>query len=176
MNFQDNFLYALENTKIILLPRRVVSTFGTTLLHYYLVTEDLDKVDLCFVREGKLEAERPRIITSPQFAKLSLEGFGKEAQEYAQWLLKNSQQGNVSFLRYGFLFKKDDLRFNEVKGSSEEVCNRLKEELVKEGNPLSVLLKGEEELWEVSLLKFLVDWVRMSMGKNIQDFRQEGFI
>ncbi|QSR88389.1 hypothetical protein [Methylacidiphilum caldifontis] len=176
MNFEDNFLYALENTQIILPPRRVVSTFGTTLLNYHLVTEDLDRVEVCFVREGKLEAERPRIITSRQFAKLSLEGFGKEAQEYAEWLLKNAQQGNVSFLRYGFLFKKDDIRFNEVKGSPEEVCERLKEELLKEGDPLSLLLKGEEELWEVSLLKFLIDWVRMSVGKNIYDFRQEGFI
>ncbi|KIE58824.1 hypothetical protein A946_05290 [Methylacidiphilum kamchatkense Kam1] len=176
MNFQDAFLYALENTKIILPPRRVVSTFGTTLINYQLVTEDLDRVDVCFVREGKLEAERPKIITSPQFAKLTLEGFGKEAQEYAEWLLQNAPQSSIAFLRYGFFFKKDDVCFSEVKGSSEEVCAKLKEKMIKEGDPLSLLLKGEEELWEVSLLKFLIDWVRVSVTKNIHDFRQEGFI
>ena len=70
---------AVQHTEILRLPKQSLSTFGTTNIYYYLVTEPVyaelvKDVTETVVREGKIIAEKPKIITPYYLSQL--EGFG----------------------------------------------------------------------------------------------------
>ena len=82
---------AVKHTEILRLPKRSLATFGTTNLYYYLVTEPayaelVETTSETVVREGRVIAERPRIVT-PYYLS-HLEGFSSEARHYFDTLIK----------------------------------------------------------------------------------------
>ena len=60
---EHDFHYALENTKVILPPQKRLETFGTTVLNYHLITEEMDAVNRMLVREGRIHAQKPELVT-----------------------------------------------------------------------------------------------------------------
>jgi hypothetical protein len=170
----DDFTYALENTHVLLAPTKRLDTFGTSLFNYFLVTEEMDAVNLSRVREGHIHAERPQIITPQNIAGLFLEGFGDQGQKFADQL---SAQGNrFAFLKYGFRVSKSDIRSYSVHESLENVAGKLKDELQLKNEPLTALLTGVDDGWEVCLLKFMVDMISASAPGNMGDFRERGML
>ena len=59
---KDNFDYAIENTQVIVAPEQKIATFGHT-SSFYLISELMDRVNQVRVRDGKIHAERPQILT-----------------------------------------------------------------------------------------------------------------
>jgi hypothetical protein len=43
-------------------------------------------------------------------------------------------------------------------------------------NPLSTIIKGVEELWDVSLIMFISELTKKSVGTNIAEFYGRGFL
>jgi hypothetical protein len=170
----DDFTYALENTRVLLAPSRRLDTFGTSLVNYFLVTEEMDAVNLSRVREGHIHAERPQIITPHNMAKLLLEGFGDQGQRFAEQI--SAQSGRFAFLKYGFRMSKSDIRSYDVHESAEQVAGKLKEELERKNEPLTALLTGVDDGWEVCLLKFMIDLINASAPGNLGDFREQGML
>jgi hypothetical protein len=87
----DRIEYAVWRTEIIRLPKQKLATFGTTNIHYYLLTEPAyaeltREVNETVVREGRVIAERPKIVT-PYYLS-HLEGFSHEARRYLDALIK----------------------------------------------------------------------------------------
>jgi len=76
---KDDFDYAIENTQVILAPEQQIATFGSTSFNFYLISELMDRVDQVRVRNGKIHAERPQILTPEHYCRLLLEGFGDNA-------------------------------------------------------------------------------------------------
>src|SRR5258705_9787362 len=113
--------YALENTKVIHSPDRRIESFGTTSFDFYLVTELMDKVDEIRVGAGRIQADRPKLLTPDTLAKLLLDGFGDAANEFGQML----QARNAAFLKYGFQIRKDNVSENLVHDSVEAVLDRV---------------------------------------------------
>lgn len=171
---QHSFEYVLENTRVVLPPTRRIDTFGDSVLHYYLLTEDMDVLNLSRVREGKIEAQRPTIITPQNMGKLLLEGFGERAREFADWLQNHSQL--VGILRYGFKVRKDELQTYDVHESLDTLAARMADIAKSRNNALSTVMVGVESGWEVSLLKFMMDYITASVPGNIEDFRRRGLI
>jgi len=170
----DDFTYALENTHVLLAPTQRLDTFGTSLFNYFLVTEEMDAVNRSRVREGHIHAERPQIVTPQTMAKLMLEGFGDQGRRYAEQF--SAEMGRLAFLKYGFRVSKSDVRSYEVHESLENVAGRLKEELELKNEPLTVLLTGVDDGWEVSLLKFMFEMITASAPGNFGDFRERGML
>ncbi len=59
---------AIARTEVVRAPRQFLATFGVTNLHYYVVTEPVysDLINApaeSVVREGKIAAERPAVVT-----------------------------------------------------------------------------------------------------------------
>src|SRR6267143_4176808 len=104
---KDNFEYAIENTQVILAPQRKIATFGHTSFRFYLISELMDQVNQVRVRDGRIHAERPQILTPDHYARLLLEGFGEKAARYAEQLREQAQKFAV--VRYGFQFRKTDV-------------------------------------------------------------------
>ena len=170
----DDFTYALENTRVLLAPTKRLDTFGTSVFNYFLVTEEMDKINLSRVREGHIHAERPQIITPQNIGGLLLEGFGDQGRKFAEQL--SAQGARFAFLKYGFRVSKSDIRSYDVHESLENVAGKLKAELELKNEPLTALLTGVDDGWEVCLLKFMVDIIAASAPGNFGDFRERGLI
>ena len=171
---KDDFDYAIENTQVILAPEQQIATFGTTSFHFYLISELMDRVDQVRIRNGKIHAERPQILTPEHYSRLLLEGFGDKAQRYVDQLRERLQ--NIAVLRYGFQFRKTDVTEETQRDSIDAVINRTKRHVESANEPLSAVIQGVDEAWEVCLLKFTIDMIERSSGGNIGDFRKRGLI
>src|SRR6476661_6680809 len=67
---RDDFDYALENTRVILAPESQIATFGITSFNFYLISELMDRVNQVRIRNGKIQAERPQILTPEHYCRL----------------------------------------------------------------------------------------------------------
>jgi len=158
---------------VIRSPKRSIQTFGATSFKFFLISELMDSVDEVRVREGRIEAERPQIITPERMTKLLLEGFGEKASEYAEHLQHNPQM--AAFLKYGFQLAKRGVTESIAHDSLEAVVGRINIE-ADEMNESTAVIQGVDEAWEVCLLKFSVDLIQQSVGENVKDFRRRGLL
>ena len=171
---RDDFDYAIENTHVIVAPEQQIATFGSTSFNFYLISEQMDRVDQVRIRNGKIHAERPQILTPEHYCRLLLEGFGEKAERYAEQLREHAR--NIAVLRYGFQFRKTDVSEHTLRDSIDAVINRTKHRVQSANEPLSAVIKGVDDAWEVCLLKFAVDMVEHSSGGNLGDFRKRGLL
>ena len=172
----DDFEYALENTRVLLAPRRQIRTFGSTTFQFHLLTEAMDRPDMVRVRRGTIEAEKPAIVTLENAARLILEGFGEKAEGFAEALrrLRDSNSAQAALLRYGFQVRKSRVVEDLVNGNLEALGDRVCREVRDGADPLSAVLVGVEDGWEVGLIKFTLDLVAESGPGNLEDFRRHG--
>jgi len=171
---EHDFKYALENTRVVVQPRGAIETFGSTSFKFLLVSELMDEVNAVRVRGGRIEAERPRIMSALHFKKLLLEGFGESAREYADWLEEHPDA--VRFLRYGFEFRKTDMEQSILHEPLESVLGRLEEQLNSSSESMSALIVGVDESWEVGLLKLTMDLIQRSADGNVGEWKRRGLI
>jgi hypothetical protein len=171
---RDDFEYAIENTRVIVAPEQQIATFGNTSFNFYLISELMDRVDQVRIRNGKIHAERPQILTPEHYCRLLLEGFGEKAERYVDQLREHAR--NIAVLRYGFQFRKTDLNEQTLRESIDAVIDRTKRRVESANEPLSAIIHGVDDAWEVCLLKFTIDLVEGSSGGNLGDFRRRGLL
>ncbi|HAV64387.1 MAG TPA: hypothetical protein DCY13_18715, partial [Verrucomicrobiales bacterium] len=147
-------------------------SFGTTSVHYHLVTELMDSTEQVRVREGKIHAYRPQIVTPSSFMESLLEGFDEaQAGAYLSWLREH--ENDLLILKYGFKIRKEAIRTHLVNDRLELVVDRLRNEITERGGGLQALIRGVEEPWEVCLVKLMVELVQRSAGLNVRDLRRD---
>ncbi len=165
-----DFWYALNNTEIVISPSGRLETFGSTVVNYHLLTELMDSANQVRIREGRLQAYRPEIVTPQSFAQQSAEGFGEEGDKYLQWLKENEQ--DLVILKYGFMLKKEDIRQYVVHDSMLMAIDQVKKNIAEKDDPLSALLVGVDKPWEVCLLKLMVEVTQNSILGNVRDLQK----
>jgi hypothetical protein len=171
---KNDIYYAIENTRVILATEQHIATYVTTSLHFYLISELMDRVDQVRIRNGKIHAERPQILTPEHFSRLLLEGFGDKAQRYVDQLREYAR--SIAVLRYGFQFRKTNVAEETIRDSIDAVIARTKRRVETAEEPLSAIIRGVDDAWEVCLLKFTIDMIERSAGGNLGDFRKRGLI
>lgn len=171
---EDTVQYAIENTRVLLAPERRIATFGETSFRFFLVTELMDNAHQVRVRDGRLHAERPQIITPGHIQRMLIEGFGERAEGFVEWLHEHAPQ--LAVLKYGFQFRKTDISDQIIHSPVGEVVARLRQEVDRAEDPLSAIIEGVDEGWEICLLKFAADMIQESAGDNLGDFRQRGLL
>ncbi len=171
---KDDFDYAIENTQVIVAPEQQIATFGQTSFRFYLISELMDRVNEVRVRDGRIHAERPQILAPEHYCRLLLEGFGEKAERYVEQLRERAR--NIAVLRYGFQFRKTDVTEKTTRDSIDAVIARTKSQVERAQEPLSAVIQGVDDAWEVCLLKFTIDLIERSSGGNIGDFRKRGLI
>ena len=50
------------------------------------------------------------------------------------------------------------------------------DETVRSGNPLTAVIAGVDDTWEICLLKFTIEMIQKSCGINIFDFKRRGLL
>lgn len=172
----DKIEYAVEHTEILRPPRQRLSTFGTTNIYYYLLTEpaysELTKaVNETVVREGRVIAERPRIVTPYYLSQL--EGFSLEARRYLDALIKAHGPDTPGLF---YTYRNEPKELNIVSNHWRAVVEKLNAEIDKRGDPLTSIIKGEDELWDISLLKFIYELARSSLPHHISQMGARGLL
>ncbi len=172
---EDRIRYAVEHTEVLKEPRRALSTFGTSNIHYFLLTEPVYKEEAAreketVIREGNVVAERPRIIT-PDYL-LNLEGFSKEARRYFE-MARQELGAHAAGLLYTYKNQPENLTI--VSEDLLQVSERLKEMVEKDNKPLTAILKGVDELWDVSILKFIFSLTRRSLPGHVDEMGRKGY-
>jgi hypothetical protein len=171
---EDDFQYAIENTRVILAPQGKIASFGSTSFRFYLISELMDQVNEVRVRDGRIHAERPQILTPEHYCRLLLEGFGEKAGKYVEQLRERTR--DIAVLRYGFQFRKTDVVENTIRDSMDAVVERTRRQVEHSDEPLSAVIQGVDDAWEVCLLKFTIDLIERSSGGNMGDFRKRGLV
>jgi len=168
--------YAISHTQVLRPPKQTLSTFGTTNIYYYLLTEPsykelVEGEEETVVREGRVRAERPRVVT-PSYL-INVEGFSEHAKRYLE-MIAREYGTNTPGLFYGY--KNEPKELNIVSSGMDSVVRNLDEKIDKEGNRLATIIKGIDQLWDVSLLKFIFDMTRYSVGSNITELGRRGLL
>lgn len=172
----DRIENAVWRTEIIRLPKQKLATFGTTNLHYYLLTEpvyaDLTKdVNETVVREGRVIAEKPRIVT-PYYLS-HLQGFSQEASHYLDALIKTYGPDAPGLF---YTYRNEPKELTIVSEHWRAVSDRLNAEIDKRGDSLTAIVKGEDELWDVSLLKFIYEVARGALPHHVSQMGARGLL
>ena len=166
-----DFWYAVNNTEVVTMPQRHLETFGTTILTYHLVSELMDSVDQIRIRSGRMKANPPQIITPEAYAHTFLEGFGEEAHKYIEWLREHQQ--DVQILRYGYRLTQEAFSENLVTDNIQAVVERVQEEVRQTADPMSAVLVGVDEPWDVCLIKLFWEIIQQSAQANIKQLAQQ---
>ncbi len=172
----EKIRHTIKNTEILRPPNQSLATFGTTNIYYYLVTEPVyselvENVDETVVREGRVIAERPRIVTPYYLSRL--EGFSSDAKKYFEMLLR-AHGPDIAGLFY--TYKNEPKQLNIVSENLLVVVEKLNAEIDKRGDPLTSIIKGEDALWDVSLMKFIYEVTKSSLPDNLLQMGARGLL
>ena len=165
--------HAARQTKVLLSPSRMLETFDSTLVNYHLVSELPDNPRKTRIREGRLEAHKPLVIT-PEFSGISAESFGREAREYIDFIRETCE--HLRFLQYGFHLKRENFSETIVTESADAVAERVKSEVAASGDLFAAVLTGVDEPWDVALVELWRREVERSAGKNIKELDEKGML
>ncbi len=165
-----DFWYAVNNTQVLLMPKHSLETFGTTVLNYHLVSELMDTANTTRVREGRIQASKPTIITPGAYSNTVLEGFGDEAREYVEWLKSHEQQ--LRILEYGYHLKKDNYNEHIISENPDAVAERVRESVEQKSDPLSAVVYGVDDPWDVCLVKLFWEVIQQSAPVNVREMER----
>ena len=174
----ERIAYAISNTFVLRQPKQTLSTFGTTNIHYYLLTKPVytDLVgkdvnaDETVVREGRVITERPKVIT-PAYL-FSLEGFSQYARKYLE-LLAARYGPNAPGIFYSY--KNEPKDTSVVSSPMKTVIERINKEIDSRGEPLSTIIKGVDEMWDVSVMKFIYEVTENSVSHHVNELGSRGY-
>lgn len=168
MEYEEKIKRAIENTRVIKMPKQGVATFGVSNIKYYIVTELMS--ELSVVREGRVITQRPRIVT-PAYL-IHLEGFSENARRYIDMMAKTNPYEPGLFYQY----KNEHGDMNIIALSLSELLEKIEGQIDAENDTLAALLSGVEETWDVSLLKFMYELTQHSVKSNILELRESGLL
>jgi len=172
----DRIEYAARHTEILRHPRQHLSTFGITNVYYYLVTEPtysefVSDINETVIREGRVIANKPKIVTPYYLSRL--EGFSYDARQYLETLVKMHGADAPGLF---YTYRNEPKGLNIVSDSWPIVVDKLNDEIDKKGDPLASIIKGQDDLWDVSLLKFIYEITSRSLPNNISQLGSRGLL
>jgi hypothetical protein len=160
-----------EKIQVVRAPRHRLSTFGDTPIQYHLITNVQGFHDRARLRIGVVTAEKPAIIT-PEALREQFAGFTTEARDYAGWFNKHYGEA-LKGLEYQF---KNEPSVNRIELTSpDELTKQLTTIFDREDSTRRTIIRGTDKLWELSLMKFIVEETLSSFASNIQELKERGF-
>ncbi len=168
MEIDERIQYAIEHTEVVRSPKQNLATFGITNIYYYLVTELMESANV--VREGRVIAAKPKIVT-PTYL-FNLEGFSGSARRFIEIMAEKYPHEAGIFYSY----KNEPKEMNIVSEPMEKVVDKIGQQIDSHGNPLTAIIRGVEEMWDVSLLKFTYELTSKSVHANVAEMERKGLL
>lgn len=157
MELYEKIRLALKNTEVILEPKELISSYGSTTVHYYMLAipmylqfEGRSKDSETIVREGRITWQKPKLLT-PSYM-LRLEGFSEEARKALEMLAM--EDSDLAMLLYKLRLVRDSEKMDIVSESLNSVLDKIIGDINKKGDKHTAVIKGVDQFWDVSLSKF----------------------
>ena len=165
-----DFWYAVRHTRVVRGPSRALETFGETRVNYRHLAELPDNPGKIRVREGRLEAHKPAIITPEAYMQDMMEGFGEQARQYLDYL--KAHEDSVRILQYGYRLSQEAFSEQVVTDSMEAVTGRVLAELAVQNDAFAAVIQGVDEPWDVSLVHFFWLHANASAPVNVRELER----
>jgi len=169
MNIEEKIKYAIEKTEVLKQPKKLLSSFDDTTIHYYILTvpmyldfEGRSEESETVVREGRITCQKPKLIT-PSYM-LRVEGFSGEARRAFEMLAE--EDSDLALILYGFKFSRDSEKMDIVSSSLESVSKKISADIDRKKDIYCAVIKGVDEFWDVSLSKFVQEMMDKSAHKS----------
>ncbi len=176
-NLDPQIERAIAMTRIIRPPRRALSTFGSTVIHYHVVSQPVyeeifeDEHKDTIIRHGIVRADRPQIVT-PGYLSRS-EGFGQEAAEYLDFLMNRFGADSPGLL---YKYKNEPQSTDTVSGEPLQVAAKIRDEIERDEKLLHTVLLGVDEMWDVSVMKFIYEFTNESAKSNFSELSERNLL
>jgi hypothetical protein len=167
---------ALTMTQVLRPPKQHLATFGVTNVKYYLVTDPSYR-DLVageeesVVREGRVISQRPAIVT-PTYM-MNLEGFSENARKYMDHLAQQQGPNSPGIL---YRYRNEPGNLDIVGDGVQIVARRISEDLDQRGEDIAAVIIGADDLWDVSVLKFIYEYTASSLASNVNEMHAMGML
>lgn len=167
---------AIHLTRVVRAPKQHLATFGVSKVRYYIVTEP-SYLDIApgdeesVIRDGVVEAQRPTVVT-PTYM-LNLDGFSPDARQYMESLVQRFGPNSPGLL---YQYRNEPGGLEIVGGDVKAVAQRIAEDLDKRGDDRGSVIVGLDDLWDVSLLKFIYEYTSASLAYNLGEMRSMGLL
>lgn len=174
MDDEERLSLALMRTHVLRAPRQALATFGVTNINYYLLTRPSyseGDVSETVVRMGRVIANRPRIVTPYYLSRI--DSFSADAKRYFDKLLET--QGPDSPGIY-YTYRNEPSGTDIISNALEDVLCKINEEIDAKNDPLAAVIRGEDMMWDVSLMKFIFEITNSSLKGNLADFHSHGLL
>ncbi|NLM96190.1 MAG: hypothetical protein GX175_00990 [Halanaerobiaceae bacterium] len=179
MQSPERIAYALRETEILREPEELISTTRSTTLAFYVLAEPAylevfkHEGQETKIRKGKISWEKPRLTTP--FYILDMEGFSSEAKEALRILAM--QYSDLAGILYKMRYRKEDLEERTVPYKIMETFRRLENKIEDQNERFSVVIKGIDELWDVSLMKYIQKLIiRSVIESQIPYYENKGYL
>jgi hypothetical protein len=160
----------IEQTVVVRFPRHRLATFGDSDIRYYLITPHADADDRSILRTGRVSALRPKILTPESFQSY-FEGFGEDAEGYEK-LLKDNFADSFRGLEYTFQNKLENREERHV--GPDDLARTLGRDLDDRSATREAVLRGPENGWSLSLMKFALEEAGRSFPVNMRELDERG--
>ncbi|MEA2015677.1 MAG: hypothetical protein U9O59_03030 [Actinomycetota bacterium] len=165
MDLEEKIKMVIEKTEIIKQPEKLLSSFDSTIIHYYMLAvpmylefEGKSSDTETIIREGKITWQKPKVIT-PSYM-LRVEGFSGEARKAFEMLAE--EDNDLAMILYGLRMSRDFEKMEIVSNSLTSVAKKISGNIEKKKDPYSAVIRGVDEFWDVSLSKFIQEIVTKS--------------
>ena len=75
-----------------------------------------------------------------------------------------------------YSYRNEPKELNVVSDNLAAVVAKLNEQIDQKGDPLTSIIKGEDMLWDVSILKFIYEITQRSVAENVRQLNQRGLL
>ncbi|MBN1643320.1 MAG: hypothetical protein JW856_00650, partial [Dehalococcoidales bacterium] len=123
------------------------------------------------VREGRVIAEKPKIVT-PYYLN-NLEGFSANARKYFDQLIKAYGRSIPGLL---YSYRNEPKEMNIVSDNLRAVVEKLNDEISRRNEPLTAIIKGLDEMWDIALIRFILEMTQRSVDDNIRQLDARGLL
>ena len=169
MQDYKHFKRVLNETQIIRMPKKTIGTFIDTDYRYYFLSKYENDKNKTTVREGNFLIAKPLVLLPEQYNSL-FQGFRRDVGEMGEKILG----GHVLMMRsLGYCFKQTPReKWVENNNLSTSILNISR---IVQDSTSDVILLGDDQYWEISLLKFVFKMIERSFRLNIGEIEERGF-
>ena len=179
MEEKNKIEQVLEETEILKSPDKLINTSRKTTLHYFVLAEPYyldvfsDEGPETKVRKGSITWEKPKLLT-PEYI-LKMQGFSEQSKNVLRKLAH--RHPDLAGLLYKMKYTKDFEETETVPRDIDKTFRYLERELEDKKEQMTVILKGVDEYWDVSLMKFIQELIIKSAFSNqLSDLVDRGFV
>ena len=166
---KDDAWYAAKIMQVVNAPLGSLNTFSSTELKFLMLAESADDPKITQVRKGSFVSKAPELLKkAPDLSQVIKPGH-KVSFERIRAIVEVAGPKSSQFLKYDVAIDKDKIEKFELSQTMDESIDELR----KLYGDSSFILVGDEKMWEVSLINFIMERIQKSLPDNFLEFHAD---